>query len=346
MFSKKPVNARPYNFGKVSGPQAFASAIATAAGLLDRKRKYTQMKNQSNAGLKPALRAALRAARQRKIRRGRIVAEGTGGQYSSFSHTKPNYLEKSVDKTIAPTKTTFNNAGQILSGIGKQNIQVVTSAFTQSDCATLYADIFGATKMDRYLLKKCQMKTVFSNIFLSNVTVDIYDIICRKDVSSASIADPVTAWAQGDIDSGVASAYTSVGATPYQTEAFNQYFKVAQTTRVVLGAGQQHAHHVNLEPHKLMTWPFWNYTGQAFFDLTYFCVVVLHGSPANDTMTQTQVTVGQGGLNYIFEKEYTTSVVYYPTAQVKVHNSLLTAFTNAEQTVNVGGSTIVTDAEG
>lgn len=325
----------------------FSRAIRYAArtGAANRIGAWYKNAMGKRAAQKSKVRSATKTM-TKGMRKGRIVAEGTGGQYSSFHYRKKNWLEKSIDKSIAPTKVEFANAGQILSGIGKQNIQVVGTAFLQSEIATIYADIFSSTKNDRFLLKKCQLRTVFSNIFLSNVTVDIYDIIARKDVGSSSISDPVVAWAQGDIDSGATSGYTQVGATPYQTEVFNQYFKVMQTTRVVLGAGQQHAHHVDLEPHRLMSWPYWNYTGYGFKDLTYYCVVVLHGAPANDTMTQTQVTVGQGGLNFIFEKEYTASVVYYPTAQVKTHNSLLTAFSNAEQTVNVGGSTIVTDAEG
>jgi hypothetical protein len=324
-------------------PLAFVNTAARAANKIGAWYKKTQ---GARSKQKTKARSASRTAQRNKIKTGRIVAEGTGGQYSSFNFQKFNYLEKSIDRTIAPTKTTFNNAGQILSAIGKQNIQVVLSAFSQGEIATLYSDIFGATKMDRFLLKKCQAKAVFSNIYLSNVTVDLYDVVARKDVGPSAIADPVTAWAQGDIDSGTSSAYTSVGATPFQTEVFNQYFKVMQTTRMVLGAGQQHAHHVNIDPHRLMTWPYWNYTANGFADLTYYLVVVIHGAPANDTITQTQVTVGQGGLNFIYEKEYTTSVVYYPTAQIKTHNSLLTAFSNAEQTVNVGGTTIVTDAEG
>lgn len=278
--------------------------------------------------------------------KGVVMNEGTGGQYTSFTVTKKCYLNESVLQTLAPYKSVFNRSLQLLSAIGKQNVAVPLLLYNQIDTALLYADISGASTQNRIFLKKAQAHVMMSNIYLSNVTIDIYDCIARRDLSTAVCSTPLTAWTQGDTDEGVASEFTKIGGTPYQTELFNQYWRVAKTTRVVLGSGQMHKHHVNIEAFKNMTYSVIQNASYGFQDLTYACLVVISGAPANDTVTQTQVTVGAGGLNMTTGVEYTSTVMFNLAATVKDHSQLLTAFTTAEQVVNTGGTTVTTNIEG
>lgn len=280
------------------------------------------------------------------MKKGIIVAEGTGGQYSKFSLKNTNFLEKSVDKTIAPFKSVWNNAGQLKSTVGLQTYGKVLTLWDGTDVTQIDTDINGASTASRFVLESGTAEVMFSNIYLSNVTVDIYDVIARKDISGAAVADTTTAWTNGATAESAAGEGTKLGSTPFQSEYFNQYWKVMQKTHIVLGAGQMHKHCVDIDAHKLMSYAYTQNTAYGYKDLTYNCLVVISGAPANDSTTQTSVSLGAGGINYVYGKEYHSKMLYLNFAKIVDHSSLATTFAVGEQVVNVGGSTIVANAEG
>jgi hypothetical protein len=75
-------------------------------------------------------------------------------------------------------------------------------------------------------------------------------------------------------------------------------------------------------------------------------MIEFHGSPANDTGIQTQVSVGAAGLNIVLDIEHHLKQLQKATPTITTSNNLLGGFTNGEQVVNLGGSTIVAQAEG
>lgn len=282
-----------------------------------------------------------------KMKTGRIMNEGTGGQFSSFSVKNGNYLEPGVHSTLKFSKSIINGAGQLKSAVGLQNVAVGLVLYDQSDISTISSDINGgANKRNALWLDKVSASLILSNIYLANCTVDIYDIVARKDNGTVAIGGPQNAWSQGNSDETAASEYLKLGNTPFSSDVFNQYYKVLQTTRVVLGGGQMHKHRVNLDVFKKMSASYLTYAGYQLRDLTYSCMIVVHGAPANDTTTQTQVSLGAGGVNYIFEKEYHTSFLQDFTSITYDHSNLLNAFTVAEQVVDVGGTIVTPNVEG
>lgn len=292
--------------------------------------------------------AGKRVKKDSGIQKGTVVNDGAGGQYSSFFLKKKNYLEDSVSKELAPVRSVLNNAVQVKSAMGLQAVSCPLILYNVTDVTTLNADIGdGAATNARLCLQKVVADVHISNIYLSNVQVDIYDCIARKDLSTGVVANPLLAWSQGDTDEGAASEYTKIGATPFQTELFNTYWRVAKTTRVTLGAGQLHRHHVAMDVFRAMNYSYYNNAGYGFADLTYSTLLVIRGSPANDTTTQTQVSIGECGVNIVYAKEYLTKMLYLNQAIVKDHSSLLaTGFTVGEQVINIGGTTVVSNAEG
>lgn len=277
------------------------------------------------------------------IQQGKVHNEGIGGQYSMFNGPKgKSYLPKHVEDALPPQVLQSNNTSQLLSPIGKQATLVVLNLFTPSPALTFTGD-----KITSVIYDKATGDVTMNNIYLSNCYLIIYDVMCRKDVSNSSIGDPGSAWSQGATDTtGSSNSPTYLGSTPWQTEVFNQYYKVCQVTNVVLAAGGTHVHKIRLNPKKIISSSYAQYTQYGFKDLSYYCMVEIHGSPANDITTQTQVSIGKGGINIVQDKEETLKQLQNAKPTITTSNNLLTTFTVGEQVVNIGGSTIVPQAEG
>lgn len=289
--------------------------------------------------------SSIRSARSDSgIRYGKVHNEGTGGQCSYFTGKKGKcYLPKHVENALAPQVQQGVAAGQLLSAIGKQNVVAPLVLNPPTICTAYTGD-----KISRVIYEKATGDVTLNNILLSNCYIHIYDIMARKDCSATLVHDPLDGWAQGDTDITTSGTqFQKLGATPFQSELFNQYFAIKQVTHVVLAAGATHVHKVRLNPNKIVSAAYANYTPYGLKDLTYWCMIEIHGSPANDTITQTQVSIGAGAINFVVDAEHTLKQLSKATPTITVvGSSLLTAFSNAEQVVNLGGSTIVTNAEG
>jgi hypothetical protein len=272
-----------------------------------------------------------------------VYNEGIGGQYSTFNYSRGrSYLPKHVENALAPQVFIANAGLQLKSGIGLQNVTVALelNAPAIANLAT------SSDKISRVLYKRATGDVTFTNIFLSNAYVIIYDVIARKDIALNLIGDPATAWAQSDTDTSASLAYKALGSTPWQSELFNEFYKVAQVTNVVLAAGATHVHKIRLNPNRIVSDAYATYCPFALKDVTYWTVVEIHGSPANDTTTQTQVSVGVGGVNMVIDAEHTLKILQKQTPVISVSSGLPITFTVGEQVLNMGGSTIVPQAEG
>lgn len=283
-----------------------------------------------------------RTMQQRRIPQGRVMNEGTGGQVSYFHgpHFKSSLPPWQVN-AVAPQVVQSNLALQSKSAVGRQ-----TGFASPPICDSAAASAFVNDKFSRVIIEKATSDVTMNNIYLSNCYIMIYDIIARKDVGNTSISNPYSTWAQGTTDESQPNAANYLGSTPFDNELFNQYYKVCQVTSVVLGAGATHVHKVRMQPNRLVSGAYLEYTPYCLKDITYFTLVEFHGSPANDSTTQTQVGIGVGGLNVIFDQETTYKQVAKYTPTISTTNNLLSAFTVGEQVVNLGGSTIVAQAEG
>lgn len=303
------------------------------------EKRLNSMRSESN--VKRGLQKATK--RLMGIRQGTVYNEGIGGQYSMFTGPKgESYLPKHVEDALPPQVLQGNNSTQLLSGIGKQATIVALNLLTPTPALTFTGD-----KITSVIYEKATGDVTLNNIFLSNCYLIIYDIMCRKDVSNSTIGDPGSAWSQGATDTtGSSNSPTYLGSTPWQVEVFNQYYKVCQVTNVVLAAGGTHVHKVRLNPKKIISSAYAQYTQYGFKDVSYYCMIEIHGSPANDVTTQTQVSIGKAGLNIIQDKEETLKQLQNAKPTITTSNNLITSFTVGEQVVNIGGSTIVPQAEG
>lgn len=306
------------------------------------QRSHWEGVNRTRERFKRLTKDRIRKKKSSGIAQGRVMNEGTGGQYSMFVRgRKKSYLPAHVENFLPPQVLQANSSTQSKSTVGLQAVLAPLALFTPGISTSFTGD-----KITRVLYEKASGDVTINNIFLSNCYIIIYDVIARKDIGVSSLSTPAATWQQGDTDESASGVSTYLGSTPWQAEAFNEFWKVEQVTNVVLCAGGTHVHKVRLSPRRVVSSAYAQYSNQAFRDLTYYTMIEFHGSPANDTGIQTQVSVGAAGLNIVLDIEHHLKQLQKATPTITTSNNLLGGFTNGEQVVNLGGSTIVAQAEG
>lgn len=305
------------------------------------KRAYDGVRS-ARASTRPKKRVKTGEVSKGHFKEGVVYNQGTGGQYSSFT-MKPgkDYLPRHVTDTVAPLHYQTNTASQLKSIVGAQNASVPISVFYPDSVTT-------ADAISRIMCYSATADVTMNNIYLSNAYVIIYDIVCRNDCAVNANNGPLAAWQQGDADEGgsASTTFIKLGTQPWESEIFNQYFEIKQVTRVVLAAGGTHVHKISMKPKKVVSQARATYSGKGIRGLTYFCMVEVHGAPANDTTTQTSVSIGVAGLNIVVDKLEIYKKLAVQTPTLTLNNTLPASFAVAEQVVNMGGSTITTNAEG
>lgn len=279
------------------------------------------------------------------IRRGIVLNEGNGGQCSYFNYGSRSKapMNKILKQSLPLQIIQANVAYQYKSGGGVQSVAsdlylvapAITFALTADDTSCSY-------------IESARGKYTIENVMVCNCSITIYDCVARKDVALAAISTPAAAWNQGDVDTTGHGSHVDqnrIGSTPFQSEAFNQYWKVLQTTDVVLGPGAQHQHIASSRPEKVFSGAYSTYTPYGFKDETVFTMIVLRGSPSNDSVTQTQVTLGAATINVIVEYEHRLRQMMKQTPTITCSNTLITAFSVSEQAYNQGSGATTTNTE-
>lgn len=319
------INRSTWNLGRAVGGQL--------------KRAYNDYSRRPQAA--PAAKRARTSSSAPSLMKARVGVAGSGGSVSEYlGKIRKAPYPASINKAIGKQTLTRGAPQQIVSTIGKQNAALVMEAGGQAD----FNQLTTSTKVFRYVMETIRGETRFVNAELSNVSITIYDCIAKRDIANSSVDDPMAAWIRGNTDQSLATNYQTIGSTPWQVEAFNTYYTVAKKTELVLGGGEMHTHAIHLKPNLKITGAYAGYT-TTFKDATYFQIVVVKGQPANDTVTQTQVSVGRSAVN--IENHFEIDYRQLANAQdvIMSTSSYPTSFTVAEQVVNTGGSTITTNTE-
>ena len=86
----------------------------------------------------------------------------------------------------------------------------------------------------------------------SNIKVQIYDIIARRDQTvSSTCFDPTNAFTLGLADEDTYTP-TNVGTLPFASRIFTQYFKVCKVTHLSMSEGQTHVHRIRFSPNRIL----------------------------------------------------------------------------------------------
>jgi hypothetical protein len=277
------------------------------------------------------------------------INDGVGGQHSRFSwKSKTDALTPQLKAMLPPSIYVENGGAQKLCTESRQVAFQLLNLFSPTDINNLLSKYgtqgtqVAGTGVNRIYLDKVYASVKLANIYLTNCEVILYDCVARKDLPDASItANTDTSWSQGLLDEASgANAVLVPGGIPFDSQIFNTYWKVMNTTRMTIAAGAIHTHVIEFAPHCMMGSEYATRTAGGYQDLTYSCLMVLKGQPVNDNTTKTTVTYSVAGVNIIDEVSYHFRFPANNTTQWYKADNLLGVTTAAENFISVGGSTV------
>lgn len=272
---------------------------------------------------------------------------GPGSETHTIYPKRPYPVPKLTDKAISKQQYTNNNSGNVTWGIGEQNYQLVAAVLDRPQMNTLFPYV--GTYATRIHLRNVKWEVMLSNPTTALQRVDVYDIICKKDVqaqgAAAGVGNPQECMQNTFSDfakngGGQSStAYKQLGLTPFTNPAFGQFFRILKVTPLLLQGGQVHSHKCEYTVNKLMDKEYAQYEGKAYKDVTCYTLIRVHGTPENDNTTLTQVSTGAGRINYVYYETLDYAVYDRTTPEIDYTQNLPTAFTAGALIENIGIST-------
>lgn len=193
-----------------------------------------------------------------------------------------------------------------------QGYYINQNSTTKSEFAGNAGSIPNATF--RYVLESAMSVLHLANTCGTPVNMELYDIVCKRDTPQVPLAftgnflstvftnpvgrdgqgttilDPSIAWYLGMTNqASQATGFetnaqelpigpSNLGATPYQSKLFKDYFKVVRKSNVVLPIGGQHKHFVDLKPNFIIDNDLMS-QNNTFKGLSFFTLVVVNGVP-------------------------------------------------------------------
>lgn len=292
------------------------------------ENRNKRQKQSAERRSKPAAKASV----------GKQIEVAGGESRSSFYKSKKGGTTygKLGTKT-APQFRVLNEGIRSDAAIGQQNSTLLGTYFDSSDINSLYAVVFGASPnatTDLYL-KGVRAESLITNVASTNARITIYDLCLRND----SALDPSSVFEASFSDSagGANNDFNIPGTTPFMNVQFTQYFKICQTTDIILSPGATHSHLVNYQPNQKINKTRTKIANGGIGDLTMFTMILHHGSPANDSATKTSVSLSKSSLDIVTKQLYTFFSIYYPLTSMLATQSLPTAFAVAGQNINEDG---------
>lgn len=274
------------------------------------------------------------------LRLGRRVRPKLGGSFTrtvrkrkrNFGHARKTGDNSSISATYLGRRWDSKVSKIIMDRIlamQVRNTNNVTSVIsTQGQQAIMSFDIFGRGDLNeitkiangtpttfpenpiKIFLKGVKSKLFIRNQLNSVVRMTMYDIVTTRTTPGTGYDDPIEAWQKGLTDLGSTGAEKNVGATPYISPEFRQYYKVQKVTTVNLEAGQQHEHNVYFAVNRVCDSTRWsNYTSNAIGQLTHFTMVVWHGSLGHENLTPANVSYLAARLDFAQHLEYKYGVL-------------------------------------
>lgn len=182
--------------------------------------------------------------------------------------------------------------------------------------------------------------------------LDRYNCQCRRDLPTYfDIATDAASYYTADnlikrcydrgvgAGSGITSgASTTLGLTPFQLPQFCRYFKILSVKHFQLGPGEVARFTLTWRrPVRIDSDYAGNYNDGLIYAAKKLGMMMLfsvHGAPANDTTTKTQVSSGGFAYDVVSTKRYSATYVTDYSAGVFGQNTLPTTFTVNQSSMN------------
>ena len=163
----------------------------------------------------------------------------------TFTTVKTKHMmsswQKGLKKNGALSTVQYNSSGSLSCISGAQQYGNLVTLYPASEISSQIETILPAgtnPRTQKALLETAQAVTYFTNQTNAPLSLDIYDVVARRDMprTSDSFAnDPCSLWLQGMNQAGAgSSAPSNVGVNPFQSPLFCQAWKIIKVSKVQL----------------------------------------------------------------------------------------------------------------
>lgn len=270
----------------------------------------------------------------------RSVAGGdSASSYTRIYKAKP--FARNLEKILGKNTIVGNSGARQASSAGKQSSFLLCTLFDVADVISIFTNSgLNAGPTYKMTLDTAYATNLITNQENSNCRMTIYDIMARRDVHTAGYLEPNTAFLNGfaDASGGTAAQALVPGITPYSNSRFCEMYKIVQTTDVILAPGATHNHTIRYNPHKLMSNEIdTELVSGSIGKFTFYSLVIFSGTPINDSVTKTVVSLSPINLDVVQMKEYKASYLHAGNVANTITNSLPLTFAVGAEVMNDDG---------
>lgn len=191
----------------------------------------------------------------------------------------------------------------------------------------------------KWLLKSMQSKITFTNTDNGNVFVDAYFLTARQD----STQDPSTAWNVGlqhAAGTNTGNFYQDLGAVPFSSPDFCQFWKVDKIHHIELEQGRSHCILDDFQPNYMVQQARVEDTNGYMRGLSRYIMFVAWGAPCNDQTTTTNISTGSVTLDFVSIINQTYYWAADPASSFNVTTN--TGNINTQTVLNIGSGAVGT----
>jgi len=332
--------------GKSRLPQQRSGGLTARAAQLHKLNKYNSKRTAAIKVGKQFLKIGKKYNKKKKQSLTQKITKRDGPISESKFHwpktVSSRPLDKNLKKMLAPQIFNQTASARVTAAIGQQGFQTgaMPGLFTIQDMSDIFTKVAELTILagggivvnpntQKLYFKSCSSELMMTNQTNDPAHVIIYDCVARRDSSSANFVNPGVSWQQGCVDSGSATQYQTVGNNPFAIPLFTEFWKIEKITDVNLHSGGHHVHKTWLDPMHVMDREIQialGTTGACIGKWTRFSLVVIHGYPLNDSVTQTQISTSAVAVDMVWRKQYEIEVLERSTTQMAQTNTLVTSF--------------------
>lgn len=238
------------NNGAMSFPRRSA-LFASAAGVVG--RAYRSMRNNRDNGGNKSLTSSAPLTTQydsRRLYKYKRMPKRKRKAWAKFSKKV-----RAVTNILGNHYLSYTSVGGQVPAAGNQaygysliyGITGVTSGHGNDDIFKIVPDLgFSAAKQFKLMFKSATLDAEWSTPTTNagSVTLDLYEIICRKDIPNSTGNNLADIFFEGIASLTAAPGSTGalaagqVGVTPFQSKLFCQNVKILSKTRVLMSPGQ------------------------------------------------------------------------------------------------------------
>jgi len=252
----------------------------------------------------------------------------------------------------------INDHGFHFSNYGVQAGKVIQTALDGTDLKNMFArlitnnanmnllqNVYNNDKERQLWLESYTTNAIITNFGPSTIIVKIYDLLAKADKYYADI-EPMTLWNTGLVatrgNTYIHGYEAYFPSSPTDSDHFNRYWKVLNTTTIQLDSGRHHNHHYTSSYTGLLPITkammesgdnIWVYRG-----ITVKQLVVVHGLPAcaqdafvTDPEAADEVTIDRAKIGYVTSECYKARLLIQRGKMTTYENELSDVIANYAQ---------------